>query len=156
MSHWTDAIIGERMAVDQSFNDRVVASEFSNAEWDLIMTATHLEMVDADDPETARIVADTDDVAAIIPELESIRSRTAAMTGQPTGGDRPANGGGVLGSIKRALGLGGDDVDAGDDVDQEKLAAAESLTAEYAEALQAHLENADRFEQARAAYLDSG
>lgn len=152
MSHWTDAIIGERMAVDQSFNDRVTASQFSTAEWDLIMTATDLEMVDAEDPEAARIVADTDNVAGIIPELDAIRSQTAAMAGQPTGGDRPSNGGGLLESIKGALGLGS----GGDDgVDEEKLAAAEELTAEYAEALQTHLEEADRFEQARNAYLDS-
>lgn len=153
MSHWTDAIVGERMTVDQSFNDRVVASEFSNAEWGLIMTATDLEMADAEDPEAARIVADTDDVAAIIPELESIRSRTAAMTGQSAGADRTASGGGVVGSIKRALGFGGGG-SGDDDVDPKKLAAAEELTAEYAEALQAHLEAADRFEQARTAYLD--
>ena len=39
MSHWTNAIIGERMAVDQQFSDRVAASQFSTAEWDLIMTS---------------------------------------------------------------------------------------------------------------------
>ncbi len=154
MSHWTDAIIGERMAVDQSFSDRVAASQFSTAEWDLIMTATDLEMAEADDPETARIVADTSDVAAIIPELESIRSQTAAMAGGPTSEDRAASGGGIVDSVKRALGLGSDEGDDSDDVDHEKLAAAEELTAEYAEALQTHLEEADRFEQARQAYLD--
>jgi len=154
MSHWTDAIIGERMTVDGSFSDRVVASQFSTAEWDLIMTAADLEMEDAEDPAAARIVADTSDVATIIPELESIRSQTAAMTGQSTSKERPASGGGVVDSIKRALGLGSDEGDDGDGVDQEKLAAAEQLTAEYAEALQTHLEEADRFEQARQAYLD--
>lgn len=153
MSHWTDAIIGERMAVDQSFNDRVTASRFSTAEWDLIMTATDLEMVEAEDPEAARIVANTDNVAGIIPELDAIRSRTATMAGQPAGGDQPSTEGGLLDSIKNALGLGGGGGDDG--VDEEKLAAAEELTAEYAEALQMHLEEADRFEQARNAYLDS-
>ncbi len=154
MSHWTDAIIGERMAVDGSFSDRVTASQFSTAEWDLIMTATDLEMEDAEDPEAARIVADTSDVAAIIPELESIRAQTAAMGGGTTSEGRTASGGGIVGSIKRALGFGSNDGDDGDGVDQEKLAAAEELTAEYAEALQTHLEEADRFEQARQAYLD--
>ncbi|MFD1641279.1 DUF5799 family protein [Halohasta litorea] len=153
MSHWTDAIIGERMAVDGSFSDRVTASQFSTAEWDLIMTATDLEMVEAEDPEAARIVANTDDVAAIIPELESIRAQTAAMGGGPTSEEQTPSGGGIVGSIKRALGLGSDG-DDGDGVDGEKLAAAEELTAEYAEALQTHLEEADRFEQARQAYLD--
>jgi len=154
MSHWTDAIIGERMAVDGLFSDRVAASQFSTAEWDLIMTATDLELAEAEDPEAARLVADTGDVATIIPELESIRSQTAAMAGQPTNEDRTASGGGVVDSIKRALGLGHSGGDDSDDVDREKLAAAEELTAEYAEALQTHLEEADRFEQARQAYLD--
>lgn len=155
MSHWTDAIIGDRMAVDGSFSDRVVASQFSTAEWDLIMTATDLEMEAADDPDAARIVADTSNVAGIIPELDSIRSQTAGMAGQPTSEDRTASGGGIINSIKRALGFGSNDSnDDGDEVDQEKLTAAERLTAEYAEALQEHLEEADRFEQARAAYLE--
>jgi len=153
MSHWTDAIIGERMAVDQQFSDRVAASQFSNAEWDLIMTATDLDMENADDPEAARIVADTDSVAAIIPELASIRAQTALMAGQP-GGDSQQSGGGILESIKRALGFGGEDSDE-DEVDAEKLAAAEGLTQEYAEALQAHLEDSGSFEQARAAYRES-
>jgi hypothetical protein len=152
MSHWTDSIIGERMAVDQTFSDRVTASQFSNAEWDLIMTATNLEMENADDPEAAQIVANTDNVAAIIPELEAIRSQTAAMAGQPGGGSHQSSGG-LLDSLMGALGLGSDDSD--ETVDAEKLAAAEQLTAEYAEALQAHLEESGSFEQARAAYREA-
>ena len=148
MSNWTDAIIGERMAVDQAFSDRVGASQFSNAEWDLIMTATELRMENAEDSEAAEIVADTDNVAAIIPELAAIRSQTAAMAGQPAADQ---NSGGILDTLKQALGFGSDAGD--DDVDPEKLAAAEQLTAEYAEALQAHLEDNGRFEQARTAYI---
>ncbi len=150
MSNWTDAIIGQRMAVDQEFNEQVQASQFSNAEWGLIMTATEFEIDDAENPETARIVANTDNVETIIPELESIRTQTAGMGGrpaEPTGGST----GGLLGSLKSALGFGG-----GDDgsVDAEKLAAAERLTGEYAEALQSHLVETDSFEQARTAYLE--
>jgi len=153
MSDWTDAIIGERMAVDGEFSDRVAASRFSNAEWDLIMTATDLEIERADDPEAARIVADTDDVAAIIPELEAIRAQTASMAGQP-GGDTRDSGGGLVDSIKRALGVGSDESES-EPVDQEALAAAEELAAAYAEALQAHLEDTGSFERARAAYREA-
>lgn len=153
MSHWTDAIIGERMAVDGQFSDRVAASEFTNAEWELIMTATDLDMEHPDDPDAARIVADTDDVETIIPELDAIRAQTAAMAGQPGGGSRDSTGGGVVESIMSALGFGTESAD--DEVDQAKLAAAEKLTQEYAEALQTHLEATDSFEQARAAYLDA-
>ena len=150
MSDWTDAIIGERMTVDGKFSDRVAASRFSNAEWDLIMTATDLEIERADDPEAARIVANTENVEVIIPELETIREQTASMAGQPGGGDRGSEGG-LVDSLKRALGFGSDDAET---VDQEALAAAEELTQAYAEALQAHLEDTGSFERARAAYRD--
>jgi hypothetical protein len=151
MSNWTDSIIGERMTVDQQFSDRIQASQFTNSEWGLIMTATELEIENADDPETATIVANTDNLATIIPELDEIRSQTAAMAGQPSSGSE-SSGGGLLGSLKRALGFSGND-DSG--VDQEKLAAAESLTQEYAETLQQHLVSNGTFERARQAYLDS-
>lgn len=153
MSNWTDTIIGQRMAVDQEFNDRVRASQFTNSEWELIMTATDLEMEHAADPGKATIVANTDDVAAIIPELAAIRSQTAGMAGQPIN-EGQDSGGGLLDSLTSALGLGGDNADE-DAVDEAKLAAAEQLAGEYAEALQAHLETTDSFEQARTAYLDS-
>ena len=151
MSNWTDAIVGHRMTVDQQFTDRVQASQFTNAEWGLIMTATEFEIENADDPEVARIVANTENVASIIPELESIRSQTAAMGGRP-GGSATDSGGGLLDSLKSVLGFGGGDSEG---VDQEKLAAAERLTGEYADALQSHLVETDSFEQARVAYLEA-
>jgi len=151
MSNWTDAIIGHRMAVDQEFNSQIQASQFSNAEWGLIMTATEFEIENAENPNTARIVANTDNVEAIIPELESIRSQTAAMSGRPTGSTSSSEGG-LLGSLKSALGLANSD-DEG--VDAEKMEAAEQLTEAYAAALQSHLVETDSFEQARTAYLDA-
>ncbi|MFO7833033.1 MAG: DUF5799 family protein [Halohasta sp.] len=152
MSDWTDAIIGERMTVDGTFSDRVAASRFSNAEWDLIMTATEFEIERADDPEAARIVANTENVPAIIPELAAIRAQTASMAGQPNTGGRDSDGG-LVDAVKRALGFGGDTAET-ETVDQEALAAAEELTQAYAESLQAHLEETGSFERARAAYRD--
>lgn len=154
MSHWTDSFVGDRMAVDQQFSARVQASQFTSQEWGLIMTATELEMEHAADPESARIVADTTDVELIIPELENIRSQVASMGGAPGGAQPESNKGGLVASIKGLLGLGGGDSST-DGVDQAKLAAAESLTQEYADALQQHLEANDSFEQARTAYLES-
>ncbi len=151
MSNWTDAIVGHRMTVDQEFSERVQASQFSNAEWGLIMTATEFEIDDADDPDSARIVANTSNVEAIIPELESIRSQTAAMGGQP-GGSREESTAGLFGSLKSALGFG---KGGSENVDQEKLAAAERLTQEYAEALHSHLIDTNSLEQARTAYLEA-
>lgn len=146
MSEWHDMIVGDRMAVDQAFTERVQASQFSNQEWGLIMTATEFEFVDADDPEAARIVADTDAVESIIPELENLNTGMGSMAGrsEPSGDD-----GGVIDAITDALGLTGNADD--DAVDEETLAAAESLTQAYAEELQAHLEAEKKFEAVREA-----
>jgi hypothetical protein len=156
MSEWTDAIVGERMTVDNQFNDRVAASRFSSQEWGLVMTATEFEIEHADDPADARIVADTSSLPAIMPELENVRSQVAAMGGAPTqrnGGDAGGSGG-ILGSIKSALGLGGGSGGGGDGVDPEELEAAERLVQAYADELQAHLEDVGKWKQVRIAYQE--
>ena len=143
MADWTDSIVGDRMQVDQEFNDRVTNSEFSSQEWGLIMTATEFEIENADDPDRARIVADTEKLPQMMPELERVRSQVGSMGGA-TGGS--GGSGGFLDSIKGAFGLGG-----GRD-DEEKLRAAEQLTQEYADRLQKHLESNGKWEQACADY----
>ena len=150
MSEWTDAIVGERMTVDNQFNERVAASRFSSQEWGLIMTATEFEIENADDPEAARVVADTSSLPAIMPELENLRSQMAGMGGAP-GGDSGGSGGGVVDSIKGALGLGGGGGSGPSDAD---LEAAERLVQEYADELQAHLEEVGKWEQVRVAYQE--
>lgn len=155
MSEWTDAIVGERMTVDNQFNDRVAASRFSSQEWGLIMTATEFEIEHADGPDDARIVADTSSLPAIMPELENVRSQVAAMGGAPGQGSAGGAGGsgGILGSIKSALGLDGGS-GGGDGVDPEELEAAERLVQAYADELQAHLEDVGKWEQVRIAYQE--
>ncbi|WP_435095015.1 DUF5799 family protein [Halorubrum sp. N11] len=152
MSEWTDAIVGERMTVDNQFTDRVSASRFSSQEWGLIMTATEFEIENADDPADARIVADTSSLPAIMPELENVRSQVAAMGGGPgdTGGSG-GSGGGLVGSIKSALGLGGGGSDGPSD---EEIDDAERLVQEYADELQARLEEVGKWEQVRVAYQE--
>ncbi|UIP01085.1 DUF5799 family protein [Halobaculum sp. CBA1158] len=146
MSDWTDAIVGERMAVDREFTDRLRDSRFSNQEWGLIMTATEFEIENADDPDSARIVADTEKLPQIIPELENISKQMGAMSGQE---DSSGPLGGIVSDITDTLFGGG-----GGGADREKLEAAEQLTQEYAEQLQRHLEQKDRFEQVRMAYQE--
>ncbi|ELZ50991.1 hypothetical protein C465_04961 [Halorubrum distributum JCM 9100] len=153
MSEWTDAIVGERMTVDNQFNERVAASRFSSQEWGLIMTATEFEIENADDAEAARVVADTSSLPAIMPELENLRSQMAGMGGAPGGsGDTGGSGGGVVDSIKGALGLGGGGGSGGPS--DEELEAAERLVQEYADELQAHLEEVGKWEQVRVAYQE--
>ena len=138
-SNWTDRIVGERMQVDQAFNEKVAASNFSNQQWGLIMTAVEFEIENPDDPESARIVANTSKVESIVPELENIDQRTG-MAAQGGGGS--GNSGGLLDGVKSALGLGG-----GGGVDREQLAAAEELAQMYAGDLQDKL-------QARGKWVD--
>ena len=133
MSHWTDSIASDRMAVDREFGDRVRASDFTSQEWGLVMAAVEFEIEGAEDPETARVVADTSQVPQIMPELENVRSQMGGMGGAPGGGSG-GNSGGVVDSIKGALGLGGDNSD-------ERLDAAEQLAQEYADKLQERLED---------------
>ena len=142
--NWTDRIVGERMAVDQEFSTRVTDSRFSNQEWSLIMTATEFEIEEPDDPDGARIVANTEKVEQILPELENVRSQVGAMGGM-SGDSGGSSGGGIVDSIKGALGMGGDDEQSY----EEERQAAEELTQEYAAALQSHLESKGRWESVR-------
>ncbi|GAB3029181.1 DUF5799 family protein [Natronobiforma cellulositropha] len=136
---WTDRIVGERMATDRDFTARIAASRFSSQEWSLIMTATEFELENPDDPEQARIVANTEKVRHVLPELENVRSQLGAMGAETSGGG--SSGGGLLDSLKRTLGFGGE---AGYEAERE---AAEELTAEYARELQSTLEANGRFEE---------
>ncbi|WP_380677010.1 DUF5799 family protein [Salinigranum sp. GCM10025319] len=144
MADWTDRIVGDRMTVDREFNDRVVSSEFGSQEWSLIMTATEFDIENADDPDAARIVANTEKLEGMMPHIEEAGERERSMAGRSSD-----SGGSVLDSVKNALGLsnGKQDHDA-------KLAAAEELVDEYAAELQSHLESKGKWEQIRQSYRD--
>lgn len=143
---WTDMIAGDRMAVDQEFTGRVQDSEFTRQEWGLIMTAVEFE-IERPGSEDARIVADTEKLPQILPEVENVRQQMQGGAGGGGGGGGAGSGssGGIFDSIKEGLGLGS----GSGGVDDEQLAAAERLTQEYADELQAHLESQGRWEQVR-------
>jgi len=145
MSNWTDRIVSDRMAVDREFSDRVRASEFTNQEWGLIMTAVEFEIEHADDPDRARIVPDTEHLPQMIPELETVQG---GMDPGGPGGGGDDGGGGVFDAIRGALGLGGDD-------EAERLDAAERLVGEYADQLQDRLEDRGKWDDVRDAYADA-
>ncbi|MEF8820679.1 MAG: DUF5799 family protein [Halovenus sp.] len=137
---WRDQLAGARMQVDQQFNDRILGSEFSNQEWGLIMTAVEFDIQQPDDPDQAELVADTDKIAQVIPELDNLPQ---GMGGPPqrqsdSGGD------GLFSGLKSALGLGGGS--EGDNVDEQKLESATALVEEYTTELQTHLEQEGRWE----------
>jgi len=145
MSNWTDRIVGDRMAVDREFSDQVRNSEFSNQEWGLIMTAVDFDIEHADDPDRARIVPDTENLPQMIPELEKVQG---GMPGGPGAQGGTDSGTGVLDAIRGALGMGGDD-------GADRLDAAERLVGEYAEMLQARLEERGKWDDVREQYAES-
>ena len=138
---WSDRIVGERMQVDQEFNEKVAASNFSRQQWGLIMTAVEFEIENPDDPESARMVANTSKIESIVPELDKVDQATG-MAAQGGGGGGSSDSGGVLGNLKDALGLGGES-----GVDREQLAAAEEMAQMYAGDLQEKLESNGKWAQ---------
>ncbi|PSQ25332.1 hypothetical protein BRD03_13945 [Halobacteriales archaeon QS_9_68_17] len=145
-SEWTDRIVGDRMTVDQEFSQHVRDSRFSNQEWGMIMTAVELEIENPSDPEAARIVADTSKIGQVLPAIEESRSKMGQMGGAGGGGGTGgSSGGGLLGGIKDALGLGGGDGGGND----ERERAAASLAQDYADELQAHLEQRGKWDEIR-------
>ncbi len=152
MSDWEDLIVGDRMAVDREFSARVAESDFSSQQWGLVMTAVEFRVEHANDPEQARLVADTSKVEQIVPELESIEQSMGAMGPTGAGGgpgpDR-GSGSGFLGSVKDALGLGGDG--GGSPDTGSVVREADQLTGEYADLLQSRLENEGKWEKVRTA-----
>ncbi|RZH66789.1 DUF5799 family protein [Natrinema altunense] len=148
---WTDRIVGERMAVDQEFSTQIEASQFSNQQWSLIMTATEFEIEHSDDPDRARIVANTDKLDGVIPELDNVQAGMGAMAGGRADEGSSSSSGGVFDSIMGALGVGGDSGPS--EADQRK--AAERLTQEYAAQLQSHLESKGKWETIRQQVADS-
>lgn len=165
---WTDKLVGARMRVDSEFSSEVDNSQFSRQEWSLIMTAVEFDVEDAGDPEEARLVADTTKIRDILPEVQRVAEMHGmqAYGGQGSSGLGPSLGGGLLDSVKDALGLGGGGSDGGgsgggvnrgdtaSDVDEETVSAAASLVDRYASRLQSHLERKDRWEEVRRAAQD--
>ena len=150
MDDWQDMVVGDRMAVDNEFEPRIEESRFSRQEWGLIMTATEFEIENPED-EAAAIVANTEELRGMMPEIEKVADM-GPMGATPDDG---GSGGGLLDSVFDALGLGGNGADDGDSVDEDKLQEAERLVGEYADALQAHLESEGRWDEVRAAAAES-
>ena len=137
---WTDMIVGDRMAVDREFSQRVADSRFSRQEWGLIMTAVEFEIEHPDDDEQAKLVADTSKIRQVMPEMENIQSQMNSMAGKPSKKESK----GIFSSVKDALGMGG-----GSGIDKDKLAAAEGLAQEYADELQTRLESQGKWARVR-------
>ena len=133
---WTTAIAADRMELDREFADRVEASSFDRQQWGLVMTALEFEIERPSEPDEAEIVPDTSSVPTIIPELDAVAQRGPMGAGGETNGSS----GGLVDSVKGALGLGSGGAD------EERLEEATELATEYCERLQESLESKGRWE----------
>jgi|AntDeeMetagen285_2_1112576.scaffolds.fasta_scaffold17029_1 hypothetical protein len=142
---WSDRIAGDRIAVDQEFTSTVENSQFSRQQWGLIMTAVEFEVDGSADGED-QLVANTDNLPHIMPELDNVGGGMGGMGAMgDESSDGSGGGGGVFGSVKRALGMSDDG-----DTDQERIDAAERLTQRYADELQQRLEDRNKWDDIRA------
>jgi hypothetical protein len=132
---WSEHLAGARMQVDSRFNDRILDSQFSNQEWGIIMTAVEFEIDTPENPDQAQLLANTDNIPAVIGELDTDQARHPAAPAETE------SSGGLLDRLGSLLGGGGSE---GSD-DSEKLDAAEQLAEEYAVELQAFLEEEGRW-----------
>lgn len=128
------------MQVDQRFADRVNNSRFSNQQWGLIMTAAEFDIQNPADPEEATMVADTEKLEHVIPELDNIPEGMGAPSGGGQSGRRDTSG--LLGKLT-GLFAGGDD--GGGEAEQE--VAARKLVEEYATELERYLHEEGRWEE---------
>jgi len=137
---WTDQLAGARMQVDQQYQETLDASDFSNQEWGLVMTAVDWEIENPENPDEATLVADTSKLPDIVPELQNIQQQ---MGGSPTPVEEGSGGRGFLGRIKQYF----DHLqpDSGGS-DQKKLGDAEELVEGYTMVLQEYLEEHGRWE----------
>ena len=147
---WQDHLAGARMRVDQQFEQRVRNSRFSSQEWGLIMTAVEFEVQSAGEPERARLVADTDKLQAVVPELGKIQEEMGGAPRPPSG----SSGGGLFGRLRQYL--GGLTSDSGPEGNSdEQLEAARKLADDYAVELQAYLEEQGRWSDVCALAADA-
>ena len=147
---WQDHLAGARMRVDQQFEQRVRDSRFSSQEWGLIMTAVEFEVQSAGEPDSARLVADTDKLQAVVPELGKIQEEMGGAPRPPSG----SSGGGLFGRLRQYL--GGLTSDSGPEGNSdEQLEAARELADDYAVELQAYLEEQGRWSDVCALAADA-
>ena len=134
----SDQLIGFRMAADQSFNDRVLESQFSSAEWELIMSVISYEIDDPSDPDDAELVPvldKLDDALSASRELKAIDPYEGATGGR--------SGGGILDRLLGAL--------RGDSSQADRRRDAEALVLEYTAFLEGIMRSRSEWESICAA-----
>lgn len=141
MADWTDQFIGDRMAVDQEFSDRIQNSSFTTQEWGTIMTAVEFVIESPENPESATLVARTDDIEHVLPALEDMQG---PMGPAGPGSSEQSSSDGIVSRILGSLGIGEEE----EKIDEEQLQTAKQLADEYASTFEEHLKEQEKWEQA--------
>lgn len=129
-----ELLIGHRMFVDNEFNERLLASDFSSAEWDIIMSVVTFRIHEPDDPEEAQLYPQLDGVPDAIAATDDLPDFQKVQSMQP---ERHTSGRleRFVGRVQSALGL---DVRR-KQKQHERIQNAEQLISDYAEVLEIHL-----------------
>jgi hypothetical protein len=149
MPEWTDKLARARIQVDKEFYESIERSQFTEQEWGLIMRATEWRVANPESPEHAKLVAETDKVAEILPQLSRIRQdvQTAAAGPEAARQRTLAEGfsgwiNGFVEMLSRAVTSNSRD---------SRVEDAEALAAEYAERVQDYLERRGKWNEVRKA-----
>lgn len=154
MPEWTDKLARARIQVDKEFHEAIERSQFTEQEWGLVMTAVEWRVANPEDPDHAKLVAETDNVSDILPQLTRIRRDVRAAAAGPDAARQRSLAEGFSGWINGFVemlsrAVSGDSTDA-------RVEEADALAAEYAERVQDYLERRGRWDEVRRAAAEAG
>lgn len=149
MPEWTDKLARARIQVDKEFHEEVKRTQFTEQEWGLVMTAVEWRVANPDDPEHARLVAETDNVKDILPQLTRIRRDVETAAAGPDAARQRSLAEGFSGWINGFVEMLSRAVTS--ESTDSRVEDAETLAAEYAERVQDYLERRNRWDEVRQA-----
>ena len=135
-THWTDRIIGSRMAVDREFQHHVNNAGLCNQSWELVMRAVEYEIVYDPTIDQYTITPQFDKLESVLPAIAEAESRKGALSFD---GSKENHTSGIISKFNEIIGR----APRGDSYRKQ----VEKLATEYGRALQAHLEDRDMWEE---------
>lgn len=131
---WDDHLIGDRMEVDQKFQSHVENAGLSNQSWELIMRAVQFEIVHDQANDEYTIQTQFDRLDSVLPAVAGAQKWEGELTRQ-----EPEQSSGLFSKLNELLGRS----KSGEDYREQ----AEDLATAYAEELQEHLVERDKWDE---------
>jgi hypothetical protein len=153
MPEWTDKLARARIQVDKEFHEAIERSQFTEQEWGLVMTAVEWRVANPTDPDHAKLVAETDNVEDILPQLTRIRRDVQTAAAGPDAARQRSLAEGFSGWINGFVEMLSRAVSGGST--DSRVEAADALAAEYAERVQDYLERRGRWDDIRQAAAEA-